>query len=45
MCLICICKFKIRVDFYIEEKVDAISIMVADPIPMKKDRLHIYIEF
>ena len=42
MCSICICKLKIKFDFYIGENAEATYLMVSDLIPMKKVRLHIY---
>ena len=41
MCLTCICKLRIRFDFYIGERRRPTYLMVSDPITMKKDRLHI----
>ena len=44
MCLICICKLKIRFDFYIGESAESNYLMVSDLIPMKNTD-YIYVEF
>ena len=45
MSLICICKLRIRLDFYIGETAEPKYLMVSDPRTMKKDRLHTYIDY
>ena len=42
MCLIFVCKLKIRFEFYLGGRAEPKYLMVSDPSAMKKDRLHIY---